>query len=89
MNTSNHKPFAIQRIKTKDLWESAFMLAKGGQLEDVCLRPNGRKREVFFILTGNNIQNLNQEFKSGQATCHIGSLRASMTHLKEEMYKII
>lgn len=86
----------LNRIETKDLWQSAFMLAQGASLADVNARNNGSaslttggKREVYFILTGDNIAALAREFRSGRATCNVASLRASMLHLKEEMYKII
>lgn len=78
----------LDRLATKDLWQSAFMLAQGSSLDDVQTRNNGR-REVFFVLTGDNIARLAREFRSGRATCNVASLRASMIHLKEEMYKVI
>jgi len=78
----------LNRLETKDLWQSAFMLAQGSSLSDVNLRNNG-KREVYFVLTGDNIARLAREFRSGRASCNVASLRASMIHLKEEMYKVI
>lgn len=89
MKTSNPKPFAVQRIKTKDLWQSAFMLAKGSQLQDLRLNNDGRKQEVVFIFSGENVNTLRQEFQSGQALCRVGILKASMMHLKDEMFKIM
>ena len=81
-----------QRIKTKDLWQSAFMLACGCDLVDLRLESrhdNRGKQEVFFTFSGTNADELSWLFKSGQATCHVGLLRASMIHLKEEMFKLI
>ena len=77
----------LNRLTTKDLWQSAFMLAGGSYLEDIELRNNGRK-EVYFVLTGDNIARLAREFRSGRASCNVNVLRASMIHLKEEIYKI-
>lgn len=78
----------LSRLETKDLWQSAYMLAQGSTLEDIQPRDNG-KREVFFIFKGDNLAILAREFRSGRAICNVSSLRASMIHLKEEMYKII
>jgi len=81
-----------QRVKTKDLWQSAFMLACGCDLVDVELKTKeyqARKPEVFFTLSGVNAEELSVLFQSGQASCHVGILRGSMMHLKEEMYRII
>lgn len=75
------------KIKTKDLWQSAFVLAKGGELEEVQIDNNGgNKKEVVFILTGPDVTELSKEFCSGQAMCNVVRLRASMIHLKEMMF---
>jgi hypothetical protein len=76
------------QLETKDLWQSAFMLAQGSSLEDIRVKDNGR-REVFFVLSGDNIARLAREFRSGRALCNVASLRASMLHLKEEMFKVL
>jgi len=89
MKITNHKPFAIQRIKTKDLWQSAFLLAKGSHLQDLCVKTDGHRQEVTFILSGENINRLKREFTSGQAVCRVGILKASMMHLKDEMFRVI
>ncbi len=77
------------KIKTKDLWQSAFMLARGSNLEDLRLHSGNGKKEVMFIIGGDDTAELAQEFRSGQAICNVSRLRASMIHLKEEMYKVI
>ena len=77
------------KIKTKDLWQSAFMLSRGGRLQALRVKEDGQKREVIFVLCGENINHLKQEFRSGQATCRVSSLKASMMHLKDEMFKAI
>jgi hypothetical protein len=86
----------LNRLETKDLWQSAYMMAHGSSLFDVKAINNGStslttggKKEVFFVLSGENTARLAREFRSGRAVCNVASLRASMLHLKEEMYKII
>ena len=77
----------LDRLETKDLWQSAYMMAQGLPLEDIQLRNNGR-REVYFVFKGNDLCRLAREFRSGRANCNVNALRASMIHLKEEIYKI-
>lgn len=78
------------KIKTKDLWLSSFCLAKGAELDEVALNNNGqRRREVVFIFRGSEVTQLQKEFRSGQAICNVARLRASMIHLKEQMYQLI
>lgn len=75
------------KIKTKDLWQSAFVMAKGGELDGVQIDSNGgNKKEVIFILCGPDVVELSREFQSGQAVCNVARLRASMIHLKEMMF---
>lgn len=75
------------KIKTKDLWCSAFVMAKGGELDEIQVdRNGGNKKEVIFILCGPDVTELSREFRSGQALCSVVRLRASMIHLKEQMF---
>lgn len=76
-------------LETKDLWQSAFLLARGADLLDVVLHPSNGKREVVFVFRGDQVHQHLREFKSGQAVCNITNLKASMNHLKDEMFRVI
>lgn len=77
-------------LKTKDLWQSAFLLAKGANLLDVVPHARGAGRtEVMFVFESGEVHDHLREFKSGQAVCNVTSLKASMCHLKEEMFRVI
>ena len=78
----------LSRLETKDLWQSAYMLAQGSSLEDVTVRVNGKK-EVYFTIGGDNLTSQAQEFRSGRAVCNVSALRASMIHLKDEIHRVI
>ena len=78
------------RLKTKDLWCSAFVLAKGGELETIQINKNGgSKREAMFVLAGPDVTELSREYQTGHALCNVSRLRASMLHLKEQMFSRI
>lgn len=78
------------KIKTKDLWQSAFCLAKGAELSEVKVDGNGKiRREVVFSFIGPEVVELEKEFQSGQAVCNVARLRAAMIHLKERMFEAI
>ena len=78
------------RIRTDDLWQSAFVLSKGGSLVDIHAGPNGNgRKKVIFILGGDDVNELTGEFRTGQAMCNVSRLRASWIHLKDEMFKAI
>jgi hypothetical protein len=78
----------LTKVETKDLWQTAYMLSEGSSLLDVHPGVSGG-REVYFVLEGDDVARLAQEFRSGRAMCNIAALRASMIHLKEEMFKVI
>jgi len=78
------------RIESKDLWQSAYVLAKGGELEDVRIDGhNGRRRMAIFILSGPDVRELAREFRTGHALCDVVRLRSSMIHLKDLMFEMI
>ncbi len=86
----------MMKIKTKDLWQTAFMLSKGSQLQDLRLSDSGeigesttKKQKIIFVLTGKNINHLKQEFQSGQAVCRVRILKSSLMHLKDEMFRVM
>ena len=69
-------------IKTKDLWQASYIIAKGGVLNNVFIRPNGYNRpEVFFIIRNENMQKLLEEYRTGQAECKLSMLKVRITPL--------
>jgi len=79
------------RVKTKDLYCGAYILSKGGTLEDVRLSENGRKGRpsVTFILSGANARELTQEFLRGKAHVNLASFKMAINQLKEVMFDLI
>lgn len=75
-------------LRTSDLWQSAYVLARGGELVRVELTGNGGRRATF-IFAGPEVSRYVREFRSGQAQCNVTRLRASMIHLKEIMFSRI
>jgi len=74
-------------IETKDLWQSAYLLAEGGWLDGVRVtRRIDGKKEIIFRLTGNGVEDLSRQFVSGQAVCNVRKLKASVIHLKEVIF---
>ena len=71
-------------IETKDLWQSAYLLAEGGWLSKVRIqRRIDGKREVVFQFTGETVEDLAQRFIRGQAVCNVTKLKAQVNHLKD------
>jgi len=79
------------RIKTKDLYCGAYILSKGGTLEDAHLSADGRRGRpsVTFILGGENVKKLSQEFLGGRAHVNLASFKVAINQLKEVMFDLI
>ena len=76
-------------IKTRDIWESAYILAKGGRLEDIQLTDTNAKLVTFIFEETPELCKLKKEFTLGHAECSVSKLRASMIHLKHEVFRLV
>lgn len=79
----------MMQIETKDLWQSAFILSEGGELEDIRVNSRNGRKEVVFVLKGSKVEWLLKAFDSGQASCNVAKLRAHMSHLKDVIFRRI
>ena len=78
-------------VKTKDLYCGAYILSKGGTLEEATLSADGRRSRpsVTFILTGENARELSQEFLRGKAHVNLASFKVAVNQLKDVMFDLI
>jgi hypothetical protein len=77
------------KVTTCDLYHGAYILSKGGSLEEVRLTGEGRKNgrpSVAFIFTGPNVDRLSKEFQRGKANTNVASFKVAMIHLKDVMF---
>lgn len=83
------------RIKTKDLYCAAYIISRGGVIDEVFLTEDGRRRSggirrpasATFVLSGENVESLSQEFFHGQATANLAAFKLAMHQLKELMFE--
>jgi hypothetical protein len=79
------------RVTTQDLYCGAYILSKGGALEEVKMNEEGRNRRpsITFVFTGEDVEKLSREFQSGQANTNVASFKVAMTHLKDVMFNTL
>jgi hypothetical protein len=79
------------KVKTRDLYCGAYIISKGGTLEDVKLAEDGHngRPAVTFILSGDNVDVLSREFHHGKANANVVALRAAVDQLKGIMFNLI
>jgi hypothetical protein len=73
-------------VEVTDLFKGAFLLCMGGRLEQVNVRNNVRKIATFLI-SGRDIERLDDEYRAGRALVNPVQLRESLNHLRDVMFE--
>lgn len=76
----------MPKIKTSDLYYSAYLLSHGSTLEEVMLDDNG-KRRITFEFSNPEIQRLAGDYQSGRAQANVRYLKSSLEHLKDIIFE--
>ena len=80
------------KIKTKDLYCAAYIVSRGGTVEDVVLSEDGRRgrsSSAIFVLSGENVERLSREFLSGRAEANLAAFKQAMNQLKDMMFELL
>lgn len=75
-------------VEVTDLYKGAFLLCMGAYLEQVNVRNTGRKLATFMI-TGPDIERLDNDYRSGRALVNPVQFREAINHLRDVMFKKI
>jgi hypothetical protein len=74
--------YPLQRLITNDLYLAAFLLCSGA---DLCrLETNGRHR-ISFVLAGENVQRLRDDYQSGTVQLNMRSFRENLKIIRSAM----
>lgn len=79
---------AKMRDKTRvnDLFEGAYLLIQGFELEDLSIQSSRGRKVVTFILKGEHIEDATRDYRSGQAMANVKQLKATVDRLKDLMF---
>jgi hypothetical protein len=72
-------------LEVTDLFKGAFLLCMGAQLDRVRVRNNGR-RIATFLITGKDLDRLDNDYRAGRALVNPVQLRESLNHLRDVMF---
>ena len=72
-------------VEVTDLFKGAFLLCMGGRLDKVQVQNNGRKIATFLI-TGDDLDRLDSDYRTGRALVNPVQLRESLNHLRDVMF---
>jgi hypothetical protein len=73
-----------QEIETGDLFRSAYLLCSGGSLDEVRL---SRRGEVLFSIGGDDIRELDLQYRTGQASVNPLQLRETLNLLRDIVFE--
>ena len=75
-------------VEVSDLYKGAFLLCMGAWLDQVNVRNTGRKMATFLI-SGPDIERLEDDYRSGRALVNPVQFREAINHLRDVMFKKI
>jgi hypothetical protein len=73
-------------LETTDIFRGAYLLASGGDLSEIHVRNNG-KRIATFLITGEDLDRLDRDYRSGRALINPIQLRESLNHLRDVLFE--
>jgi len=76
------KKYHSERLITNDLYLAAFLLCAGAELSR--LEHNGRRRKSF-VLSGEQVHRLRNEYESGTVRLNMRSFRESLVTVRRKM----
>ncbi len=75
-------------FETTDIFRGAFFLSKGGRLSDVHLSEDNRQI-VSFRITGEDLSDLDEAYRTGRASVDPLQLRESLNHLRDILFRTL
>ncbi len=76
-------------ILTTDIYEGAYLLSQGMQLEKLWLNGKNGKRSVVFEFIGPQVELLRKDYQKGRASANVTKLKQSITELKDRMFSLL
>lgn len=73
-------------VEVTDLYRGAFLLCMGCRLDRVHVRNHGRMIATFLI-TGQDLDRFDDDYRSGRALVNPVQLRESINHLRDVMFE--
>jgi hypothetical protein len=73
-------------VEETDLFKSAYLLACGGDLDSIRIKP-GHRRIAAFTITGCDLEKLEMDYRRGTALVNPLQLRECLNHLRDVLFE--
>jgi hypothetical protein len=77
----------MQRKEVTDLYEAAWLVLKGGRLEDVACIPLGPRLGCKFTFSGEKIAEAQEEFHAKRAAVNLNEFRSAYSQVNGFMHE--
>lgn len=77
------------KLLTTDIYEGAYLLSHGMELNKLWLNGKNGKRSVVFEFMGNQLELLRKDYERGNASANVVKLKQSLTVLKDRMFDLL
>jgi len=77
---------ACSSVETTDIFRSAYFLCNGGDLCGIHVKPGERCRLATFVIRGEDLEELDRQYRNGKALVNPVQFRESLTHLRDLLY---
>ena len=77
------------QIRTRDIFHAAFLITRGMQVKEILPDRTVARSKVIFVLGGEGISGLEEEYRSGSVLVNVFSLKESVQRVKDVMFDYI
>ena len=75
-------------FETTDIFRGAYFITKGGRLSGAYLSEE-KRQIVSFRITGENLSDLDEAYRTGKAMVNTLQLRESLNHLRDILFRTL
>jgi hypothetical protein len=73
-------------VEETDIFKSAYLLASGGDLSGIRIKP-GHRRIAAFTITGCDLEKLEMDYRRGTALVNPLQLKECLNHLRDVLFE--
>ena len=77
------------QIRTRDIFHAAFLITRGMQVKEILPDRTIARSKVIFVLGGEGISRLEEEYRSGMVEVNVFSFKESVQLVKDVMFDYI
>ena len=86
---TTHPDLVYGQIKTRDIFHAAYLITRGMAIKQILPDTTGNRSKAIFVIGGQGIKELEEEYRSGSVLVNIFSLKESVQRTKDVMFDFL